>query len=141
MLKENPNIYWLPAYIPFPKGIEMHKKIIEGMIAKGELDALVIETAMSGAVPSIILYSIRNFTKETIVFLVRNAPQEQEPFFRRGDFLYPQLDSVILKKAYSAIADQVFAVIQEAFSVCNTPEEVKEYVRQKFKGPEAYPFI
>ncbi len=127
--------YSLDANSPLREGITMHRKFVDKEIEAGNLDVLIIETFMSGGIPTFnnMVSWIYDVTKSAIVFIVPDAKEEQ-PYPRRK-FLdtYEALGCVELERGYSAIGGGIIKIIKEAYEKFDNPEDIKNYVRDFFK--------
>lgn len=133
---ENPHVIYIPVSPGFPdKG---YMESVSLQVREGTIDAVVIETYMSGGVTSIEPYGeigfIAALSRRVPTFLVPQASRQQK-YPRRMDGPERIGDGIPLETAYSGIADQVVAKIIEACRRNRNPQaviaEVSEHFRQK----------
>lgn len=104
-------------------------------IRGGDVDAVVLQTCMSGAVATTTNHNVLAFVVDAVrrgvpLFLVVDAPGQQS-YPRRIDAA-EKAGGIALQTAHSAALDAVTSAIQAAFAQTTDPDEVKRIVRERF---------
>lgn len=112
-------------------------------IEAGRIDAVVLETYMSGGIPYCTtiedgqnshLGYVSKFSRSVPTFLVPQAHEQQE--YPRRDDMPERCGGISLQTAYSAISDQVVLKIIETMKQTRDPKEVISQVQEHFRQTE-----
>ncbi len=125
-------------YLPFTPGSpdDIHMDWIKEQINARLVDALVIETTMSGATPKQHPFGMSQFILDAAdkipVFMLRQG--SHIPRTTRQNSLAESINGItFLEGAYSGIADKVVVDIQGALQSHDNPKDVMEDVRRKYR--------
>lgn len=127
---KNPSVLYLPVG-PFSTE-DWQLNFVLKQIRDGVLDALIVETYMSGMYPSEGLWFIAVASNRIPTFLVPQAPKQQES--PRRCELAELCGGIELDTAYSGIAEEVIAKVIEALKRDRNPQRVIGSVRKFYSS-------
>ncbi|MBI5413479.1 hypothetical protein HZA42_03990 [Candidatus Peregrinibacteria bacterium] len=133
---EKPQVLYIPVSPGFPD--QEFMRFVRERVQEGALHAVVLETYMSGGLPSQSPFDELNFAydiaRRVPTFLVPQADRQQK-YPRTSSEAENEHGAVALETAYSGIAGQVVTRIQEALrrsqDHATVIAEVREHFRQK----------
>lgn len=128
--KEKPQVLYIPVSPGFPD--MEYLRFVRESIQEGALDAIVLETYMSGRLPSHEAVFIHEFAVRVPTFLVPQADHQQR-YPRTDTWAEEAYGGTALETAYSGIAGQVVEKINEALRRSRDSETVISEVREHFR--------